>query len=108
FATTLINTGGLSFSQYNVPGGILQNNTTYYWRVNATNSAGTGQYSLVWRFRTVVSPPVAAPILLNPPNGAVNQGVTPTLAWSEVFGTDAYKVLVSANSLFNTWVCVTT
>lgn len=108
FASTLINAGGLTFSQYPVPGGILQNNTTYFWRVNASNSAGSGPFSAVWRFRTVVTPPVAAPVLLSPPNGAVNQGITPTLDWSDVFGADGYKVLVSADSLFNTWLIDTT
>lgn len=102
FGTTLINIGGLTFSQYNVPGGILQNNVTYYWRVNATNSAGTGPYSAVWNFKTVVSPPVAAPVLISPLNGATNQSVTPTLDWNDVFGTDGYKVNVSHDSLFNT------
>jgi photosystem II stability/assembly factor-like uncharacterized protein len=102
FGTTLINIGGLTFSQYNVPGGILLNNVTYYWRVNASNSAGTGPYSAVWNFRTVISPPVAAPVLISPANGAVNQSLTPTLDWNDVFGTDGYKVNVSHDSLFNT------
>ncbi len=104
FATTLINSGGLTFSQYNVPGGILSNNTTYFWRVNASNSAGTGPYSAVWKFRTITSPPVAAPTLLAPPNGATNQPLTLTLDWNDVFGTSGYKVLMSADSLFNTFI----
>jgi len=102
FGSTLINIGGLTFSQYNVPGGILLNNVTYYWRVNASNAAGTGPYSAVWNFKTVVSPPVAAPVLISPLNGATNQSVTPTLDWNDVFGTDGYKVNVSHDSLFNT------
>lgn len=108
FATTLINSGGLVFSQYNVPGGILSNNTTYFWRVNASNTAGTGPYSTVWKFRTVISPPVAAPTLLAPPNGATNQQLTLTLDWNDVFGTTGYKVLLSADSLFNTFILDTT
>ncbi len=104
----LINAGGLTFSQYNVPGGILNNNTTYYWRVNATNNAGTGPYSQVWRFRTVTSPPVAAPTLLAPPNGSINQPLNLTLDWNDVFGTAGYKLLVSSDSLFNTTLLDTT
>jgi photosystem II stability/assembly factor-like uncharacterized protein len=104
----LINAGGLTFSQYNVPGGILNNNTVYYWRVNASNNAGTGPYSQVWRFRTVISPPVAAPTLLAPPNGSINQPLTVTLDWNDVFGTAGYKLLVSSDSLFNTTLLDTT
>ncbi len=97
----LINAGDLTFSQYNVPGGVLSNNTTYFWRVNASNNAGTGPYSQVWKFRTVISPPVAAPTLLSPPNGAINQPLNVTLDWNDVFGTSGYKLLVSTDSLFN-------
>ncbi|HRE11846.1 MAG TPA: hypothetical protein PLN22_13615 [Ignavibacteria bacterium] len=90
FGTTLINAAGLTFSQYNVPGGILSNNTRYFWRVNASNSAGTGIYSEVWDFHTVISPPVAAPTLLSPPNGAINQPLNLSLDWNDVFGTSGY------------------
>ncbi|MCI0450328.1 MAG: YCF48-related protein [Chlorobi bacterium] len=108
FGTFLTNIGGLTFSQYNVPGGLLQNNTTYFWRVNATNSAGTGPFSQVWRFRTAVSPPVAAPDLISPPNGANNLSLTPTLDWNDVFGANGYRVNVSDDSLFNTTIIDTT
>lgn len=108
FATTLINSSGLVFSQYNVPGGILNNNTRYFWRVNASNTAGTGPYSQVFDFTTVISPPVAAPTLLAPPNGAVNQPLNLTLDWNDVFGTTGYKVLLSTDSLFNTTLLDTT
>ncbi|MBZ0203064.1 MAG: T9SS type A sorting domain-containing protein [Ignavibacteria bacterium] len=102
FSDTLINSGGNIFSQFNVPGGFLLNNTTYYWRVNGTNTAGTGPYSAIWNFKTIVSPPVAAPVLLAPPNGAANVVLTPTLDWNDVYGVTGYKVNVSEDPLFNT------
>jgi photosystem II stability/assembly factor-like uncharacterized protein len=108
FATTLINAAGLTFSQYNVPGGVLNNNTRYFWRVNASNNAGTGPYSQVWDFNTVISPPVAAPTLLAPTNGATNQPLNLTLDWNDVFGTTGYKLLISNDSLFNTSLLDTT
>ncbi|MCX7877155.1 MAG: YCF48-related protein [Ignavibacteria bacterium] len=102
FGTTLINIGGLTVSQYNVSGGILNNNTRYFWRVNATNSMGTGPWSVIWNFRTVTSPPVAPPVLISPPNGAIGQSLTPLLDWNDVVNADGYRVNLSNDSLFNT------
>jgi photosystem II stability/assembly factor-like uncharacterized protein len=42
-------------TQYSVPPGKLLNSTTYFWRVNATNVVGTGPWSGVWLFSTVLS-----------------------------------------------------
>jgi photosystem II stability/assembly factor-like uncharacterized protein len=96
----IINIGGLASSQYTVSGGSLTNNASYYWRVNATNSAGTGDWSVVWKFTTIVSAPIAPPTLIAPPNGSQNQTATPTLDWNDVFGATAYRVNVSVDSNF--------
>ncbi len=37
-------------SEYTIPSGKLSINITYFWRVNATNSFGTGPWSTVWSF----------------------------------------------------------
>ena len=99
FNNMIINIGSLTSTQYPISTA-LQNNTWYYWRVNATNGAGTSPFSPVWKFKTVISPPVAAPTLLSPPNGATNQSVTLTLDWNDVFGSQGYRVLVASDSLF--------
>jgi hypothetical protein len=53
FGTTLWDTSSVVPSQVTVPSGKLTGLTKYYWRVNATNAAGTGSWSPVWNFRTV-------------------------------------------------------
>jgi hypothetical protein len=35
--------------------GPLQLNTVYFWRVSGTNAQGTGLWSEVWRYRTVLT-----------------------------------------------------
>jgi hypothetical protein len=39
-------------SSYTLPSGILDSYTTYYWKANASNSAGTSGWSTVWSFTT--------------------------------------------------------
>jgi photosystem II stability/assembly factor-like uncharacterized protein len=102
FGSFVINSGGLTASQFNVTSGTLNTNTVYFWRVSATNQAGTSPFSAVWNFKTVTSPPVVAPTLLSPPNGAINQPVTLTLDWNDVFNSDGYRIIVAVDSFFNT------
>ncbi len=100
FTTTLVNIGGLTIAHYTVQGGTLQNDTRYYWRVNATNSVGTSPYSTVWHFKTVISAPIAAPILLSPANGSTVNTLTPLLDWNDVFNAAGYKINIAIDSLF--------
>ncbi len=100
FTMTLINAGPLTISQYTNTGNPLDNNTLYYWRVNAANTAGTGNWSPTWHFRTVISAPIAAPDLLSPANGSLVQTLTPVLDWNDVFQATDYKIQVSTDSLF--------
>ncbi|RPI19117.1 MAG: T9SS C-terminal target domain-containing protein [Ignavibacteriae bacterium] len=53
FSTTVFDSSGITSSQVTVPSGKLQNNTKYWWRVNAQNAAGAGPWSVVWNFRTL-------------------------------------------------------
>jgi hypothetical protein len=54
FAATVIDTSGLNVSNYLTQTlGVLQNNTQYYWRVNASNSFATSLWSQRWTFQTL-------------------------------------------------------
>lgn len=54
FSSMLVNTSLSGLSRFYGP---LQHNTVYYWRVNATNAGGTGDWSPTRQFTTV--PPVS-------------------------------------------------
>jgi hypothetical protein len=54
FAPPLVDTSGLTSSQYTVPPGLLNYSTSYYWRVRASNFIGNGPYSAEWMFTTEV------------------------------------------------------
>lgn len=99
FTNIVKDTAGVLSSQYQVLGGALNNNTQYFWKVNATNVGGTSAYSTAFSFTTIVAAP-SAPTLQTPSNGATNISVTPTLDWSDVSGATTYRVQISTNSGF--------
>ena len=77
----------------------LLNSTQYYWRVNATNAAGTSSYSAPFTFTTIIAVPVA-PTLVSPANGAFGQPFEVTLTWNPVAGASSYRVQVATDEAF--------
>lgn len=53
-STVTFQQSGITGTSFTVDG--LSENTTYYWRVNATNVYGTSEWSDVWSFTTMGSP----------------------------------------------------
>ncbi|MDQ3019455.1 MAG: T9SS type A sorting domain-containing protein [Bacteroidota bacterium] len=88
-------------SEYQVPASILNYDFVYYWRVNATNSNGTGSWSSVWNFRTTTFLP-PAPILITPVNGTAEVTLTPALEWNNAPTALSYNIQVSIDSNFTT------
>ena len=101
FSTTVVNQSTITSTSYAVSG--LPNSTTFYWRVNATNSGGTSDWSTVWSF-TTAPPPPAAPTLASPASGATGLATNPTLSWNASAGATSYGLQVSTTSSFSTTV----
>jgi len=57
FTNLVVSQTGIANTYYDLPPGELNSNTGYYWRVNASNAAGTSAWSSYWHFRTPVVPP---------------------------------------------------
>jgi hypothetical protein len=53
FLTTAFDTAGVIGTSVTLPLSRLTGLTKYYWRVNASNNTGTGEWSSVWNFTTV-------------------------------------------------------
>jgi len=99
FLTTFIDTGGIASNIYSING--LLNNTTYYWRVNATNANGTSPYSTAWKFTTIVAAP-AAPALSSPADNATDIATDTTFVWASSNGATLYQLQISTQSNFAT------
>jgi hypothetical protein len=103
-STIDISQSGITGTSYGVTG--LAEGATYYWRLNATNAAGTSSYSDIWSFTTTIMPlaPVAAPALASPEDGATNVSADPTLSWNPAAGAISYQLQVSTTASFKTTV----
>jgi photosystem II stability/assembly factor-like uncharacterized protein len=101
FTATLLDSSSIVFSNLNIPAGKLSNATVYYWRVAATNIAGTGPWSAIRSF-TTVSPTPLAPVLVAPANNSQGQPLTPLLNWDSVLSASTFRIRISADSNFAT------
>ena len=55
FSSTVYDSNNIVITEFQIPENGLNNNTTYYWRVSATNFAGTSQWSTVRHFTTILT-----------------------------------------------------
>ena len=105
FTTTVYDTTGLILSTITVPVGKLTTNTFYYWRVNATNSGGTSDWSTVWNFKTTPDVPTI-PVLSFPANNSTGHATSLTFVWykavEQLKAVSKYWLEYSTDSTFTT------
>jgi len=98
FAATVYNDSTITGTSQLITG--LTVGTTYYWRVNAKNVAGTSAYS-TRSFTTIVMVAAPqAPILAAPADVAVNISTSPTLSWNAATGATTYRLQVDTSAFF--------
>jgi hypothetical protein len=99
FTPLVVNQSGVTTTSRAVSG--LKNNTTYYWRVRASNAGGAGAWSVVRSFTTggAVAVP-GVPVLVSPVDRATGVALTPTLSWRAVTGATSYTVQVATSATF--------
>ncbi|MFC2092624.1 T9SS type A sorting domain-containing protein [Bacteroidota bacterium] len=55
FVNLIVDQLGITQSQFQVPSGLLNGGSTYFWRVWARNGLGNSAYSLIWYFTPVIT-----------------------------------------------------
>ncbi len=95
---------GLTDTRYTVPVGVLDEATTYFWRIRGVNSAGAGPWSTPRNFLTPAGMSPGAPSLLEPSDGALNRPVTVTLRWQAAADATVYTLQVATDDSFGAGV----
>jgi len=96
FSELVVDTFGLATTNLKIYN--LANNTTYYWRVNATNPGGTSLWTVAWRFTIVPSLPDTVRLL-----SPANEDTLPTdsvcFIWEkQSMNTDKYCIEIYCDS----------
>lgn len=101
-------TDAVSFTTSNLSQSIssLNYETSYYWRVKATNNDTESEWSEIWKF-TTRSDALDAPTLSSPANNSQNISRSPTLSWNSVNDATSYNLHYSTSSNFSTYTQVT-
>jgi hypothetical protein len=99
FSSIVINDSMLTAPSHEASG--LSKSTNYFWRVRATNSYGTSDWSTVSMFTTIVALP-DPPKLSAPVNRSSGISTDPMLCWDPSNRTTSYRLQVSADSSFTT------
>ncbi|XWN36898.1 MAG: T9SS type A sorting domain-containing protein [Balneola sp.] len=101
FSTTVSDSSALSDTTFQAT--LLENSTSYYWRVRANYAEDIGDWSQAQLFTTKAPAPLA-PELLSPENGKENLGLSPTLQWTNVADADSYDLQLSTESDFTSGI----
>jgi cyclophilin family peptidyl-prolyl cis-trans isomerase len=77
-------------------GGLQLGFVKYYWRVQANNGGNLSGFSNVRSFTTGIN----FPILISPPDSAINVSTNPTFEWTPVTGAVSYTLQISTFGSF--------
>ncbi|MDY6877594.1 MAG: hypothetical protein SWK90_15535 [Chloroflexota bacterium] len=75
---------------------------TYYWRVSASNSCGSGSWAMMWQFtvETICATP-PAPYLFGPLSGSSTCDRSPYFNWATVNEATSYRIQVDDDPNFS-------
>ncbi len=83
--------------------GVLDYNTEYFWRIQATDGTNFSEWSEIWSFTTEGNTNLSAPILISPSDNAINQSLSSSLNWNSVNNATEYEYQYSTDNTFSTF-----
>lgn len=101
FETKIVNEAALpaAANNYDIASGILDYETTYYWRVRSDYDTTSSGWSSVRSFTTLPPAPEKVNLLL-PVDGAVGASLTPDFEWDERINATGYELVISTDQSF--------
>lgn len=96
FTALITNVSGIEDTAYVVTG--VTGQKTYYWRVSASNVAGTSAFSETFAFTTGFP---ATPALAFPANNIPNVPIALALQWRKTSGAEKYRVQLAKSANFD-------
>jgi hypothetical protein len=98
FSSIVVDQSDIQDLYYEIEG--LEYETTYYWRVRSSVGVGLeGDWSTAWNFTTVVTPP-ETPLLVGPPDGAINLEVPIEFTWGSSERAEWYHFQLASDQEF--------
>jgi hypothetical protein len=94
--STIAASGTVSTTQASVSN--LNPNTTYFWKVQATDGSTASVWSSIWTFTTATAATIGTPTLVAPMDGAIDVVIDPVLDWTDVTGAEEYIYEISESS----------
>ena len=100
----LIDSLGITQTEFTIPRGILRSRIPYEWRVGYLSEEGVLTWSGINVFSIPEQGPLPTPDVLAPLNGASSVPLPIAFEWEKVAGNQGYRIEISADSTFSAGV----
>lgn len=99
FSNVVASEANTAATSYVIPDGVLNFESTYFWRVKALAEGKSSEWTEPWSFITELAP-LLAPELVSPEDGATDLLLAVTFEWNAVSNASSYGLQVATENTF--------